>query len=96
MNLSQTIESRNCIHAFWEFFNANDLIPIEIEYTVYGDGWAGTMDLKCILNKKKTTLSIMGNTKQTTLNKMSFSAMENVANRYLRLSKKLISPNGCY
>ena len=56
MNLEQVTNTSNAFAAFMHFFYNNTLIPVEIEYAVYGDGWAGTMDFKGYLNGKKTLL----------------------------------------
>lgn len=40
----------NCLVAFTRWVNDNTISVIEKERSVYGDGWAGTLDLECILN----------------------------------------------
>ena len=39
--------------AFLEFFDAHNMETIEVEFTVYGDYWAGTLDLYCEFNGKR-------------------------------------------
>ena len=41
---------RNCVDAFEKWVLENDVVMIATERSVYGDGWAGTLDLECILN----------------------------------------------
>jgi len=38
------VEVENAFRAFWNWSIDNDLKPISLEQTVYGDGWAGTLD----------------------------------------------------
>ena len=41
---------RNCVDAFENWILDNDVMMIATERSVYGDGWAGTLDLECMLN----------------------------------------------
>ena len=36
----------NAFAAFQRFYYDHMLIPYELEYSVFGNGWAGTMDFK--------------------------------------------------
>jgi hypothetical protein len=49
-------EADNAMMAYLHFRTDNTLDPQKVEYTVYGDGWAGTMDFKGLLDGKKTLL----------------------------------------
>jgi len=46
-------EVENAFRAFWDWSIDNDLKPIEIEKTVYGEYWGGTLDTICLFNGKK-------------------------------------------
>ena len=54
------VEVENAFRAFWNWSIDNDLKPISLEQTVYGDVdgycWAGTMDIECYLNDKRTVI----------------------------------------
>ena len=40
----------NCVRAFEQWVHDNDVEMIATERSVFGDGWAGTLDLECMLN----------------------------------------------
>ena len=53
-------EARNAFVAFLDWKDEHNLKPISLEQTVYGDVdgycWAGTMDIECYLNDKRTVI----------------------------------------
>jgi len=42
----------NAVNAFWDWAQEHNLKPISLETTVYGDGWAGTLDFYGYFNDK--------------------------------------------
>ena len=46
-------EVTNAFLAFLEFFDAHKMKTLEIEFSVYGDYWGGTLDLYCEFNGKR-------------------------------------------
>ena len=55
-----TLEAREAFRAFVVWKTEHNLKPISLEQTVYGDVdgycWAGTMDIECYLNDKRTVI----------------------------------------
>ena len=49
-------EITTAFNAFLKFYADYNVVPYQLEYTVFGYGWAGTMDFKGLLNNKKTLL----------------------------------------
>jgi hypothetical protein len=49
-------QAANAFGAFLEWVDENHFEPIESEKTVYGPNWAGTLDVVCLLNGKKTVI----------------------------------------
>ena len=53
-------QARYAFIAFLDWENEHNLKPISVEQTVYGDVdgycWAGTMDIECYLNDKRTVI----------------------------------------
>ena len=51
INKGEEIELSDEIKPFKEWCEKHQVIPIDIEQTVYGKDYAGTLDLSCIINK---------------------------------------------
>lgn len=49
-------QAANAFGAFLQWADDNQLEPISAEKTVYGDCWAGTLDLECTLNGTHTVI----------------------------------------
>ena len=47
-----TPEARNSINAFYEWADEHNLEPISLEQTIYGNGWAGTLDFRGFMRHK--------------------------------------------
>jgi len=55
-NSTYTKLNRQGMHSFYAFnswYKENDVKPLALEQTVWGDRWAGTLDMVCMLNGKK-------------------------------------------
>ena len=53
-----TKEAENSFNAFLEWESENTLEVISLEKTVYGNGWAGTLDIDTLLNKKRYIIDL--------------------------------------
>lgn len=54
--ITQRTEVRNCRMAFGRFLHDHIVKPNKLEYSVYGNGWAGTLDFKGLLDGVPTIL----------------------------------------
>ena len=51
-------QSANAFGAFLQWADEHNLKPIALEQTVYGNGWGGTLDIKCLLDGKKFVIDL--------------------------------------
>jgi len=54
----KTQEALNAFKAFHKWKVKHNLEPIALEHTVYGNGWAGTLDIDCMLDDKRYIIDL--------------------------------------